>query len=667
MIDFMQNFFKKAVFTVLALSFFMDASALNVVYDNRTPQGHREWADRGYIREQMEVLAVKICEALYGEHERSKLHENFTIILNLSTARGGNPAFAAGRRITWKVGENPGGDGSGGMGLLCHEMAHVLDMGSDGVFTEAMADWVRNYKVHYHRCTSPSDILNKRYRALRGGRHYGKYMSGANFVDFLTQNYGEGTIYRVLRGYREHGRDNVWEKLFGKNIEGLVEEWRNMETIYDPVFQWSYNGTVSGVVRNDGKFCGLRNISAEDSSDKTGAWLEGASGSKVGGADNGNLTLAFHGKIPKAKKMAIASLGSVRAGSGKAILLATSSKSNILAAHVIASVPGRGCSVISTTSIEVPDLYTSAHSVILTIKGGDIGVVVLDGKPVARLDMKTKCKDCTFTPCFAVGGMQDGIPIAGFSEPSGKGGILLDDVRVFTRTFRSRETENYTKTFNANFQPAVAVEAKWVGAQGAAEIQDPNNWYCVNSVGERIVAIPSKETKVFVMGKKLPSIPLKSNFQCKSFTIDGWAVVDSANVDLRGVRIVDFADNTRLISRGGYGIAVNAARGKRLRLDGKFVVTAGMKFAGNLEMASGSILRLPEDPKMARAKSISVKGDGPVVLKPGKISGGFQNVMLLEEMPQDFSRFRLNLTEGSYGGDFKPATSGKFLGVSSRR
>ena len=179
MIDFMQNFFKKAVFTVLALAFFMDASALNVVYDNRTPQGHREWADRGYIREQMEVLAVKICEALYGEHERSKLHENFTIILNLSTARGGNPAFAAGRRITWKVGENPGGDGSGGMGLLCHEMAHVLDMGSDGVFTEAMADWVRNYKVHYHRCTSPSDILNKRYRALRGGRHYGKYMSGA--------------------------------------------------------------------------------------------------------------------------------------------------------------------------------------------------------------------------------------------------------------------------------------------------------------------------------------------------------------------------------------------------------------------------------------------------------------------------------------------------------
>ena len=84
-------------------------------------------------------------------------------------------------------------------------------------------------------------------------------------------------------------------------------------------------------------------------------------------------------------------------------------------------------------------------------------------------------------------------------------------------------------------------------------------------------------------------------------------------------------------------------------------------------MASGSVLRLPEDPKMARAKSISVKGDGPVAIKPGKISGGFQNVMLLEEMPQDFSRFRLNLSEGSYGGDFKPATSGKFLGVSSKR
>ena len=115
-----------------------------MVYDGRTPEGHRAWADRNYIREQMEVLGEKICKALYGDDARSHLHENFRITLYLAPVKGGNPAFAAGKRITWKVGEHPGGDGSGGMGLLCHEMTHVLDMGSDSVFTEAMADWVRS-------------------------------------------------------------------------------------------------------------------------------------------------------------------------------------------------------------------------------------------------------------------------------------------------------------------------------------------------------------------------------------------------------------------------------------------------------------------------------------------------------------------------------------------
>ena len=641
------------------------ALALNVVWDGRTPEASREWADRVYVREQMEVLGAKICKALYGDEPRSHLHENFTIILYLAPFKGGNPAFASGRRITWKVGASPGGDATGGMGLLCHEMTHILDMGSDHVFTEAMADWTRNYKVFYHRCTSPTDVLNKRYRALRGGRRYGKYMSGANFIDFLTQNYGEGTIYKVLQGYRQYGK-NPWEKLFGKTFDGLLEEWRNMETIYDPVFQWTYDGTAAGVVRNDGRFCGLRRLSVSDAADKSGVWLNGRSEYRVSNCDGGNLTLALHGRFPKKGKVGIASLGSATDGAGKSLLLATTTKADQLAVHVVASVPGRGCQIVSTTPISVPDLSAASHSVVLTVKGGDVAAVVVDGVPKARIDLKTKCAGCKFVPSFAVGGVTGGFGVAGFSEPQGQDGVLVDDVRVFNRTFRSRETASYAATFNAEYRGAVATWARWTGGQGSDAIDDIGSWYCVNSLGERVFVLPSKDTVVEVLGKSLPSIPPKSKFVCKSFTIDGLAIADEANIDLRGVRIVDLADNTRLVTRGGHAIVANAIRANKFRLDGSLAVTGGIKVSGNLEMKAGSSLRLPNDPTRAVVKSISFQGEGPVVLRPLEMPkhGVFRNLLRLEEMPEDLTRFRLNLNDDPKDATFKPATGGKFFGVS---
>ncbi len=72
-------------FISLAVAFMVaGASALNVVWDNRTPESHRQWGDGCFLREQMEVVGKKICEALYGNHGRSNLHENFTITLYLS-------------------------------------------------------------------------------------------------------------------------------------------------------------------------------------------------------------------------------------------------------------------------------------------------------------------------------------------------------------------------------------------------------------------------------------------------------------------------------------------------------------------------------------------------------------------------------------------------------
>ncbi len=649
------KWFCRTVFLALAALFAAPRlEALEVVFDNRTPRENREWADRSYIREQMEVVGAKICKALYEGQERENLHENFRITLYPAPVKGGNPGFATGRRITWKVGKNPRGNGSGGMGLLCHEMTHVLDMGSDRVFTEAMADWVRNYKVWYGRCSDPAYVLDLRYRALRGARRYGKYMAGANFIDFMTQTYGEGTIYRILQGYRKHGK-NHWEKTFGKDFAGLLAEWRDMETIYDPVYQWTYNATAKGKSRWDKHFCALRGISCKEAQDKSGAWLAGTTAGKVTSLPGGGMAIALHGRFPQAGRVAIASLGSARRGNGKAILLATGPGSGTLAAHVVATVPGRGCAVVSTTRIRMAGPRGASHSVVMSVKGGDAAEVVVDGRLAAKVDMKWKCPGCTFAPEFAIGGMSGGLGVAGFAEPKGKDGVLLDDMRVFTRAFRSRETADYAAAFDPDYRPAVATLAQWQGPQGSSEINDKGKWFCVNSHGERIAVLPSKDTAVRVLGKALPSIPPGSKFVCRSFTIDGWAVADSSDIDLRGVKIVDLADNTRLITRGGHRMAVNALRAKRARLDGSLSVASGLKITGGLELSGGSSLGLPADHRRAFVQSISLKGEGPVAIMPGATpsSRRFLDFLQMGVVPADLSRFRLDLSDGPDGAVYR--------------
>ena len=218
------------------------------------------------------------------------------------------------------------------------------------------------------------------------------------------------------------------------------------------------------------------------------------------------------------------------------------------------------------------------------MKGGDAAEVIVDGKTVAEIDMKAKCKDCTFAPVFAVGGMSGGFGVARLSEPRGEGGVLLDDVRVFTRAFRAKEIASYAATFGPDYRGAVAVEATWCGPQGGSDLDKPENWVCFNSYGEKIVAVPSKETAVKVWLKAIPSIPPKAKFSCKSFTIDGLAVVDSANVDLRGVGIVDLSDNARIITTNGHFIAASKIRANRIRLDGALAVTTALKADGKFDM-----------------------------------------------------------------------------------
>lgn len=57
---------RAALAAVAAALLAASASALDVVYDDRTPAECREWGERFFVREQMEVLASKICKALYG-------------------------------------------------------------------------------------------------------------------------------------------------------------------------------------------------------------------------------------------------------------------------------------------------------------------------------------------------------------------------------------------------------------------------------------------------------------------------------------------------------------------------------------------------------------------------------------------------------------------------
>ena len=678
--------------TAFAILVAVSATAVDVVFDERTPKENCAWVDKSHVREQMVAVAAKICKVLYGGTKNENIGDNFTITLYPTPEKQGNPGFTSGRRVTWRVGMSPDWDASNGIGLLAHEMTHALDLNCrpmavsrfakfyDGKFVEATAVWVTDYNVKYGykgymKCTSPEILLDRRYEALRYRREWGGYRAGAGFLDFVDQEYGEGTALKLIREQTATG-NRPWERVLGKTMEELEAEWRQMETIYDPVFQWNYNGTAAGAVRNDKKFCELKKISAVDSPDKSGAWLDGATASKVEGVTDGSLTIALHGRFPKKDKVAIASLGAAREGNGKAILLATSSKGNALAAHIIASVPGRGCHIVSTTQIPLSstsakdtDSSSVSHSVILSLNGGEEASVIVDGKNVAKIDMKRKCGGCTFAPVFAVGGMSGGFCVAGFSEPRGNDGVLLDDLRVFTRAFREKESAKYAATFGPDYRGAVPVEGTWIGPQGGSDLDNPGNWKCFNSYGEKIVAVPTKETEVTVWCKAIPSIPAKSKFKCKSFTIDGLAVVEDANVDLRGVGTVDFTDNTRIITKGGHILAVSKLRGDRVQLDGKLAVTTAMKVSGKLELKGGSALRLPEDQAAASVEELALSGDGSVSVRPGVMpqKGKPCKVMRVGKFPEDLSRLSLHGMDDPSAVEFKPSTDKKSLVIYRRK
>ena len=646
------------------------ASALNVVYDERTPETHRKWADDCFVREQMEAIAPKICNALYEGHSGTNKHENFTITLYPAPISGGNPAFASGKRITWKVGEHPKGDASGGMGCLCHEMTHVLDMGTDSVFTEAMADWTRNYKVWYPRCTSPSHVLDLRYKALCGGRNYGKYLSGAHFVDYMTQTYGEGTIYKILMGYKEHGK-NPWEKTFGKSLDALVADWKTMQTIYDPAVQWSYVGSGEWLVRKNNSLVKMpkEGFGLKESSDRAGALVARATSVQlVGDSWSGERTFMLHGRFGTSKGRAVASIG----GAGKTVVLATAGGGSLVLAAIAREGSQERC--VARAAVPVP-AGPYPHSVVVVVRG-DVAVALVDGRGGAKLDFRGKCDGCALGRAFAVGGVAGGLLGASlkgeFGDASVPDGIVLDDVRVFNRAARGREAAQYARTYGTSFAPAVATRASWAGGHDGS-ISDTKSWYCVNSAGERITAVPTEATEVFVSGRALPSIPRGTRFACKSFTVDGWAVAERP-VDWRGVKIVDCADWTKLMSKGGL-FAVGILRGRNLGIGGhtapgRVSIDTAAKITGKLTILGGSVLRLPESGANVQVGSLEARGEGLVFLKPGASalkSGERRLVMKVDRLPNDLSRFSLYTSSGEPAGVFEATDGGKSLSVVNAR
>lgn len=94
-----------------------------------------------------------------------------------------------------------------------------------------------------------------------------------------------------------------------------------------------------------------------------------------------------------------------------------------------------------------------------------------------------------------------------------------------------------------------------------------------------------------------------------------------------------------------------------------------MTLDGNLEMNGGGFLRLPENPEKACAKSLFVKGEGAVTLKPGVPPkyGHFQKLLRLDEMPKDMTRIRVDPSNGPDDATFKADMGNKFLGATSRK
>jgi hypothetical protein len=172
----------------------------------------KEWAEK----------AARICERQYTMINEVLRDERFQpphrVPMRLRIMDG--VAYASGGRITGSVAyfkRRPDD-----FGAMVHETVHIVQSyrvrGNPGWLVEGIADYVRFFKYEPGKI---GRIVPHR------ARYDGSYRVTAAFLAYLTEKYDKQIVRKLNKMMREgEYKKEVFQKLTGKTLEQLGEEWR---------------------------------------------------------------------------------------------------------------------------------------------------------------------------------------------------------------------------------------------------------------------------------------------------------------------------------------------------------------------------------------------------------------------------------------------------------
>jgi hypothetical protein len=172
----------------------------------------KEWAEK----------AARICEQQYTMINEELKDEGYQpprrVRMTLKKMDG--VAYASGGRITGSAQyfKNHPDD----FGAMVHETVHVVQSyrvrGNPGWLVEGIADYIRFFKYEPGKLGRLS---------ARRARYDGSYRVTAAFLAYLTEKYDKQIVRKLNKMMREgEYKKEVFEKLTGKKLEQLGDEWR---------------------------------------------------------------------------------------------------------------------------------------------------------------------------------------------------------------------------------------------------------------------------------------------------------------------------------------------------------------------------------------------------------------------------------------------------------
>lgn len=182
------------------------------IVDVREAPEMKEWAEK----------AARVCEQQYTMINEELKDDQFQpprrVPMRLRVMNG--VAYTSGSKITGSVAffkRHPDD-----IGAMVHETVHVVQSyrvrGNPGWLVEGIADYIRFFKYE------PGKLgrINP-----RRARYDGSYRVSAAFLAYLTKKYDKQIVRKLNKMMREgEYKKEVFQKLTGKTLEQLGEEWR---------------------------------------------------------------------------------------------------------------------------------------------------------------------------------------------------------------------------------------------------------------------------------------------------------------------------------------------------------------------------------------------------------------------------------------------------------